>query len=169
MTENFSPLSKAFQLGALPDHHLNTGDRDRLSVVLENEKGILLLKHVVFATTAYKPDKRNGESVPLIHSRRDYFELPYVNVDDRMMSDMSNEIAKELNNKYGIEISGEVTLYRNQTGHKFAYFDTQDFQLDIAEMIGSNGVIGADFYDEKQLEALFSRENAISAVPSPSV
>ena len=51
MTENFSPLSKAFQLGALPGHHLNTGDSDRLSVVLENEKGLFLLKRVVFVPT----------------------------------------------------------------------------------------------------------------------
>lgn len=169
MTQIIRPLSLAFQRGALSDDHLNTGDRDRVSVVLENEKGLFLLKLVAFATTHYKSDRRNEQLLEAVISRREYFQLPYVKIDGKVMSDMANEIAKGLNDKYGIEISGEVALYRNQSGHKFAYFDTNDFHLDIAAMIGSNAVIGADFYNKKQLDALFSRENAVSVIPSPSV
>ncbi len=169
MTQIVRPLSLAFQRGALSADHLNTGDRDRISVVLENKKGIFLLNRVVFVPTGYKPDKKSDEILPFSYSRTEYFELPYVKIDGKIMSDMANEIAKGLNDKYGIKISGEVALYKNPSGHKFAYFDTNDFHLDIAAMIGSNAVIGADFYNKKQLDALFSRENAVSVIPSPSV
>ena len=164
MTKQYSSISEAFQTGAICYLHLNTHDSGRISVVLENEDGILLLKKSIFQATSYIHDKTGGVSCNAV-SRRDYYELPYVELGGQIGQDLATVIAAQLEEKYGIEISGEVDLLRNHEDRKFAYFHTSDFTWDAKAVCEKSGVYGAALYNKEQLEKLFGRENAISVAP----